>query len=460
MNEKRLFPKPVGFWKLLGPSFLVLAMGLGSGEVILWPYLVSQYGLGIAWGALLGITMQFFINMEIERYALIKGESVFVGLFKRMKWTSIWFILSTFIGFGLPGIVSASAKMIGYVFGISDFKYLAIFLLLFMGLVLTLNQSVYKTMESITKFLIICCVPLIFLLVFFVSNIHDWQAMLMGLVGRGEGYNFLPNGINFATFLAAFAYSGAGGNLNLTQSIYIKEKGYGMGKYSQKLSGLLRKNEKAKINLEGVDFESSSESVGNFKRWWRLINIEHLIVFWGMGLVSMLLLMVLSYATTFGATSSEGINFVIDQSKAISVLMGGGMGLVSLFVLGLLLFQTQMGILDSTSRIMGENLALLTGANRGEKVNLSKIYFSFVWLQVLFGSMLFLLDFKEPRFLIVLGAVINAFAMLVHVILVRYLNSVSFSGVFATSNWRKIILVVVIIFFAFFSGYNVYTNIF
>lgn len=457
---KKPFPKVVGFWKLLGPSFLVLAMGLGSGEVILWPYLVSQYGLGIAWGALLGITMQFFINMEIERYALIKGESVFVGLFRKMRWVSVWFIVSTFIGFGLPGIVSASAKMIGYALGVEDFKYLAIFLLFFMGFVLTLNQSVYKTMEQITKVMIIACVPLIFILVLFVVDVDSWRALFFGLVGSGEGFRFLPEGISVATFLAAFAYSGAGGNLNLTQSIYIKEKNYGMGLYSQKLSGLLRKNEDVAVEMSGYEFEDNDESKSNFRRWWKSINMEHLIVFWGMGLLSMLLLMLLAYATTFGKTSSEGIDFVIDQANSISSLFGGVVGMTSIFVLGLLLFQTQMGILDSTSRIMGENMALLRGAADGNKVNLSKIYFTFVWLQVVFGTLLFLLDFKEPRFLIVLGAVINAFAMLVHVILIRYLNAISFTGIYATSLFRKVIIGVVIAFFSFFSIYNVYTNIF
>jgi hypothetical protein len=61
------FPLAPPLKKILGPSFILLALGLGSGEVILWPYLTSNYGLGIVWGALVGITLQFFINMEIER---------------------------------------------------------------------------------------------------------------------------------------------------------------------------------------------------------------------------------------------------------------------------------------------------------------------------------------------------------------------------------------------------------
>jgi hypothetical protein len=92
---KQPFPKPIPLRKLIGPSFVILALGLGSGEVILWPYLTSNYGLGIVWGALLGITFQYFINMEIERYALVKGESVFVGIAKLWKGAPYWFILST-----------------------------------------------------------------------------------------------------------------------------------------------------------------------------------------------------------------------------------------------------------------------------------------------------------------------------------------------------------------------------
>src|SRR3989339_1304697 len=134
ISDKKIFPKVIGFKKLIGPSFIILALGLGSGEVILWPYMVSNYGLGIVWGAILGITFQYFINMEIERYALVKGESVFVGLHKLWRGTAYWFIISTFVGFGLPGIVAASAQLIAHIFGIENFKWLAIVLLLFVGL--------------------------------------------------------------------------------------------------------------------------------------------------------------------------------------------------------------------------------------------------------------------------------------------------------------------------------------
>ena len=453
MKETKLFPEPISIKKLIGPSFVILALGLGSGEVILWPYLTANYGLGIAWGAILGITFQYFMNMEIERYALVKGESVFVGIHKLFKPAVYWFIASTFIGFGLPGIIAASAKVFASVLGIEDFKWIAILFLLIIGLILSLGNTVYGTMERITKVIISIGVPFIFLLAIFLATQTDWSALWGGIIGKGEGFWFLPQGISIATFLEAFAYSGAGGNLNLTQSIYIKEKGYGMGVYSQKISSLFSKEKDNEIVLEGTECAATPEDVSRFKKWWKLISIEHAFVFWFLGIISMIFLMLLSYATTYGfAGNTEGINFVINEGAVIGQMIFPSIGTLFLVVVSIMLFQTQLGVMDSTSRIMAENLAIrkLHGKEK-RKINLSKIYYSFVWAQIIFGIVLFLFNIYEPKTLIVLGAVINAFAMFVHLALVSLLNYKSLPKVFQPNLLRKIIIGIIFVFFGVFS---------
>lgn len=453
MPEKKPFPEPISIKKLIGPSFIILALGLGSGEVILWPYLTANYGLGIAWGAILGITFQYFMNMEIERYALVKGESVFVGIYKLFKPAVYWFIVSTFIGFGLPGIIAASAKVFATVLGLESFKWIAILFLLLIGLILSLGKTVYGMMERLTKIVILIGVPIIFLLAVIISTAVDWNALFKGIVGIGDGFYFLPEGISLAAFLAAFAYSGAGGNLNLTQSIYIKEKGYGMGIYSQKISSLFSMKKENEIVLDGVDCAVTSEDVSRFKKWWKLISLEHAFVFWFLGSVSMIFLMLLSYATTYGLTNNaEGINFVINEGAIIGHIISPFVGVLFLVVVSIMLFQTQLGVMDSTSRIMAENLAIrkLDGQERG-KINLSKIYYSFVWAQIAFGITLFLFNIYEPKTLIILGAVINAFAMFIHLGLVFWLNHKSLPLVFRPSLIRKIIIGIIFIFFGIFS---------
>ncbi|MFA5778061.1 MAG: Nramp family divalent metal transporter [Candidatus Paceibacterota bacterium] len=453
MKEIKLFPEPISFRKLIGPSFIILALGLGSGEVILWPYLAANYGLGIAWGAILGITFQYFMNMEIERYALVKGESVFVGIYKLWKPAVYWFIVSTFIGFGLPGIVAASAKVMSSVLGIADFKWVAILFLIIAGLILSMGKTVYGMMERLTKIIIMIGVPFIFLLAVFLATKTDWSALFGGLIGKGEGFWFLPEGISIATFLAAFAYSGAGGNLNLTQSIYIKEKGYGMGIYSQKIASLFSKEKDQEIVLDGTDCAGTEEDVSRFKKWWKLISIEHAFVFWFLGAISMIFLMLLSYATTHGlAGNVEGINFVINEGRVIGEIILPSVGVLFLVVVSIMLFQTHLGVTDSTSRIMAENLAIRkVHGKEGVKINLSRIYYIFVWAQIIFGIILFLFNFYEPKTLIVLGAVINAFAMFVHLALVFWLNHKSLPKVFRPTVLRKIIIGIIFIFFGVFS---------
>lgn len=448
------FPLPLPLKKLLGPSFIILALGLGSGEVILWPYLVSNWGLGLVWGAMLGITFQFFINMEIERYALLKGESVFVGLAKVFKWAPIWFIFSTFIGFGLPGIVAASAKVFAACFGIANFKWLAILFLLLIGFILSAGKTVYGVMERLTKTIIFIGVPFIFILAVVLSDGADWLELGKGVLGLGHNYLFFPAGIVLATFFGAFAYSGAGGNLNLTQSIYIKEKGYGMGFYSQKIAGFFR-NIKAeqKIKLSGEKFELNPESVQRFKTWWQRVNLEHFLVFWLLGFLTMAFLMILAYTTTYGlATNAQGINFVINEGLVIGQRLLPAVGLIFLLMVSIMLFQTQLGVMDSTSRVMAENFALKKlGANLEGKINLSRIYFVFLWAQIAFGIILFLFNVYEPRQLIVLGAVINAFSMFIHIALVNLMNHKVLPKVFQPRFLRKAVLLVAFLFFGVFS---------
>src|SRR3989338_6175250 len=147
----RALPAALTLRKILGPSFIILGLGLGSGEVILWPYLASHFGLGIIWGAVLGLTFQFFMNMEIERYALARGESVFVGFARKLSILPYWFLLSTLLPWIWPGIIASSAKLVGSILGIGKTEYLAIFFLLMMGLILSFGRVLYKTLEGLHK---------------------------------------------------------------------------------------------------------------------------------------------------------------------------------------------------------------------------------------------------------------------------------------------------------------------
>src|SRR3972149_11577540 len=136
---KKDFPEAPPLKKLIGPSFIILAAGLGSGELILWPYLSVNFGLGLIWAAVIGITFQFFINMEIERYTLVTGESIFVGLTRKFgRLIPFWFIFTTLVPWMWPGIIASSATVFAAAAGIEYSRYVGIFLLLIIGVVYSL----------------------------------------------------------------------------------------------------------------------------------------------------------------------------------------------------------------------------------------------------------------------------------------------------------------------------------
>lgn len=450
---------PSSFLKILGPSFIILGLGLGSGEIILWPYLVSNFGLGIIWGAILGISFQFVINMEIERYALVRGESIFVGFARMARFLPIWFIFSTFIGFGWPGIIASSAKIFGNILGIEAFQILAIAFLIAIGLILTLGPVLYKTVETFQKTIILIGVPSLLLFTLAIASKSDYFALAKGAVGIGDGYLFLPQGISLLTFLAAFAFSGAGGNLNLSQSYYIREKGYGMGKYAQKIQSLLTGKTK-EVELEGTAFIIDGHAIANFKRWWRIMNIEHFVVFLITGIISILLLALLAYTTTFGAPgNAPRIDFIINEAQSIGVNLFPAASVFFLILTGTMLFATQFAVMDSTSRIISENI-ILTNPSKFSSRALPKAYYSVLWAQIVFGVLVFMVGIKDPRFLITLSAVINAIAMFVHIGLTLLLNVKTLPRVVSPSTIRKLLMAGIFIFFGCFSIYSLYSYFF
>jgi len=458
--KKADMPIPWRLRDLIGPSFIILGVGLGSGELILWPYLSANFGMGIIWAAVLGITFQFFINMEIERYTLINGESIFVGLTRKYgKLIPFWFIFSTLVPWAWPGIAAASGTVFAHALGIKYSGVIGAVLLITMGILYGFGKFVYKTQEQIQKLIILIGVPFVFLITLFLAKPVHWQGLIKGLVGAGEGFWFLPAGLPLATFLGALAYAGAGGNLNLAQSLYVKEKGYGMGKFSGKISSFFNPI-KEKVELTGTTFEPNAENVKKFKVWWRRINIEHAIVFWLTGAFTMILLSILAYSTVFGNPKVEtSINFVILESKAIAEQTIPFIGKFFLVMAGVMLFGTQFSVLGSNSRISSENL-VLTNPEKFKINNLSKYFYIFLWIQILAGVLIFALGFAEPLALVVTGAVLNAFSMFIYTGLILYMNKTSLAVQMRPSIIRTLIVGIAFIFYGSFSLFTIWQRLF
>jgi hypothetical protein len=84
--------------KVIGPSLIALGISIGSGEWLLGPLGVGQYGfIGLGWVITLSAILQTFYNVEIARYTMATGEVPVLGWGRVPPGLILWVPLSLFI---------------------------------------------------------------------------------------------------------------------------------------------------------------------------------------------------------------------------------------------------------------------------------------------------------------------------------------------------------------------------
>ncbi len=454
MSVDQKIPKPPKFsLALLGPGIVLIAMGLGSGEYILWPYLISQYGFGVLWGALLGITFQYFVSNETGRYTLATGGSVYEGYFKLNKYLPFWFVASTYLSFAWPGIIGSGGLILSQVLSIQDHKYVTIIMLLLIGLLLTLGGKVYNILEKFQKFVIAISIPILVTIAILIIDTDTINLALQGLGGVGEGYIFLPSGISIISFLGAVVYSGAGGNLVASQSFYLQDEGSGAAAQSDSQVSFASD---VKGHIKGKSFLTSSENIHNFKGWFRITAIEQFISFWFLGLFTIVLLALIAYELAYPFEGKEGLDFVFLQSDILKSKFSPIFGTFFLLIGSLFLFKTQLGIFETTSRTMTENIQL--GApNFTGNFRRSSIFYFFLWLQIMSAVIITYLNISQPITILLIGTFFSAVSMFMLSILSLWMNYSSLlPKEIRAGKIRSLILVGSVLFFGFFVSLTIY----
>src|SRR5215210_5411598 len=81
---------------IIGPAMILVALGVGFGETYLWPRLVIVFGPNIRWLFTVGVLVQLVVMLEMARYAMATGESIFFGAARLAK-PIMWFFFATAI---------------------------------------------------------------------------------------------------------------------------------------------------------------------------------------------------------------------------------------------------------------------------------------------------------------------------------------------------------------------------
>jgi len=415
----RDMPSPIPFRKMLGPSIILLGLSVGSGEFVIWPYMTYKYGLVLFWACILGVTTQYFLNMEIERWTLLTGESAVTGFSRLWRHWAWIFLLCNIIPWMWPGWATGGATMLSwFVGGEIMVKWYAIGSLVLIGMVISLGPIVYNTVERLQ--IVLISVIAIVVIVIFILTVR-WDAvkeMARGITMIGH----IPPDIRLPALLGALAFAGAGGTMNLCQSHYIREKGYAMGKYIGRITSPITGKAEA-ISTVGFHFHYTPENMQRWKVWWRRANWEQLITFWMLCTGALVMLCLISYSTVYGMTGlDEQLGFIRMQGQIIGSQVGNLLK-VLFYVAGIaILFTTELGVLDAVSRV-STDIVKVSYLRENKWWTESRLYFAFLWLEIALGCVILAVGLDKPLVLLIIAAALNAGVMFIYSILLLYLNN-------------------------------------
>ena len=409
--EKDL-PEPARLRRLIGPSVILVGVGVASGEYILYPYIASKAGLVFLWAAVVGVAIQFFVNMEIERYTLATGQTAITGFSRLWKPWGLILVLMALLATSWPGWATSAATIATFAFGGGDATVIAVAALLAIGITLTASPVVYQTVERL-EFLKIGAL-LLFIAVALLAAVSS--RAYGDLTQTATSFGAFPGEIELAILVGALAAAGAGGANNLVQSNWIRDKGFGMGRYAPRIVSPITGEEEAAPSGQRYSFPPDEANMARWRLWWKRANLEQFVSFAVIALVSITAFSLIAYSTVYGnpdLPEESGFDFIALEASVLDDRVGEWFGTLFLAIGAVSLFAAALGIVDYVSRLVADVLRVGYVGN-SRRWTESRIYFAVVWLMVVFGTSILVAGFDQPLVLVTISTVLGGFIMFVY----------------------------------------------
>ena len=427
---------PRRMWRIIGPGIVGAGVGLSSGEFVLWPFIASQVGLIFLWGAIVGTGTQFFINMEIERYTLATGETALTGFNRVWKHWGLALAIMVYFANLWPGWALSSATLVTYFIGGGSAPVVAVAMLLVIGAGLTLAPVVYVALERMIFIKVAAVAVLAVLAVLLAITKDSWAALPAGMAHFGR----FPEALGFALLFSAVAYAGAGGGQNLCQSNWIRDKGFGMGRYIPRLVSPVTGSDEPATAPVSYIFKPTEANMSRWQRWWRFSNTEQVLTFFLVTVVTIILTSMLAHSTLFGRPGlPNNVAFLQIEGERLKDIVAPWFGMLFWFIGAFSLFGSAMGIIDYTSRLAAD--VLKSTYLPKSRITESRVYFGLVWGLVAIGCAVLLSGLSQPLGLLMISASVGGTMMCLYSVLLIIINKRLLPGPIRIRSYRLAALV-------------------
>ena len=409
---ERELPEPVSLRRLIGPSVILVGVGVASGEYILYPYIASQAGLTFLWAAYVGVTIQFFINMEIERYTLATGQTAITGFQRLWKPWGLILVLMALFATAWPGWATSAATIATFLFGGGNPTVIAIGMLFAIGVTLTASPVVYQTVEKLEFIKVGALLVFIVIAVLTAISATAFRDTSQAVTSFGT----FPVEIELAILVGALAAAGAGGANNLVQSNWIRDKGFGMGRYAPRITSPITGEEEAAPTGQCYAFPEDETNRARWRTWWKRANLEQFISFALIAALSITVFSLIAYSTVYGnpdLPESSGFDFISLEADALDAQVGNWFGTMFLAIGTVSLLAAALGIVDYVSRLVAD-VVRVSYTQDSRRWTESRLYFTVVWTMVIFGTCILLAGFDQPLVLVTISTVVGGVIMVIY----------------------------------------------
>ena len=387
-----------------------MALAQGSGELIWWPYIIAKYGLTFLCLLIPACLLQYPISVEIGRYTLLTGESIFRGFIRlnRNFGIFLWLLMTfSFLWFGAFASAggTALAALSNYPEGWSQreqtlfwgYATIAVFVL-----AVVFSKVIYHLIENFMK--VVALVTIVGLL-WACAQPQVLQAVPAFLQGLLEPVEPMPRpwDPNDATkLLTAVTFAGLGGFWILFYSYWLRDKGSGMATYMGRITGP-RAGHPEVVSAEGFLPQNDDLNRGLWRRWKRFLKVDVSVGIMG-NLFTTLLMCLLAWALLFpNGLIPQEYEIAVVQSRFFEVSWGPIGRVLFLIVAAAFLADTWLVTADAVSRTQADIVQTLFP--KASRFSVRQWYFGFFAVLTMITG--FTMTMDAPGALILISAVIG-----------------------------------------------------
>ena len=474
LKEADLPERKSSLAKMMGPGLVMAGIAIGSGELIMWPWITSVVGADLLWAAAIGLFLQLWINIEVGRWAVVTGESPFTGMVRVLKTIVFLWVALVVVGKFLPGWARETGVALrNIILGVDNSSPEWIWTAIVFALVAAIlfgPKVIYTAVERCIMVLIAIIVVGLVYVVWQIGSREVFAEMLAGLLNVGRFPEFpvdihaadgsVRDQLTFSRFFGAVVFAGLGGLGNLYYAYYLREKRVGMGARMPTLMSAVHKHETKEMDT-GYSYPDTRENRRRFKDWMKFVHIDQVVFFWILGSFTMFLFIFGSLAVLHpqGLVPDQG-SLIWDLAAILEESMGSTGRYLFLIVGMAALFSTQLGAVDGGSRIFSD--LLHTNFKFGRRFKLEQWYLILVCSTMIVGtlSVWFFERYGASGLdFLFLSALIGGFAMAVYVPLLLYMNLTHLPKSARPGPINIFFMVLASAMYIGFAGYTIYAKV-